>query len=419
MTRAADVALQIFQSVLAVVRADRLVQQNVERVGDSLFVQGRHIDLSKFDRVFVAGAGKASAEMGRAVVELVPDRVSGGLLIAKFPSDAGGIRVISGGHPVPDESSLESGRAMLEFAQQLDERDLVLFVLSGGASALMEAPIEGVSLDDLALTNEILLGSGSDISVMNSVRRRISRIKAGGLARAMAPATVVCLVLSDVVGNDLATVGSGPLMAPKTDWECPPHLLDQLPAAVRGVLEYPMWPAETPVIEHFVIGSVTLAIHAAAEAAVALGLAAFPYADPLKGEARVMARQIMRLAERHLEVQKEPFCLIFGGETTVTLRGQGRGGRCQEMAVAAAPRVARHADSAFLAAGTDGQDGPTDAAGGVVDPASCERASIGWRQALVTNDAYAFLESTDGLVRTGPTGTNVNDLALFVSLAGA
>lgn len=420
-TRAGSLAVSIYGRVLEAVRGDRLVERFVHVDGNRLTVQDRSYDLARYRRVFVAGAGKASVEMASALIKRLGGRVDGGLIVTKEgqKADLPGIEVIEAGHPVPNEASLEAGRRMWQFAEARDEDDLVLFVLSGGASALMELPAGDLSLEDIQTTNRTLLASGADIATMNSVRAQLSRLKAGGLARAFGSATVIALVLSDVIGNSLATIGSGPLVAPRPLPEIPSNLLDSLPSAVRmELLSGALLPRTIPSIPHFVVGSLSVAVHAAADAARSMGLDPLPFADPMQGEARDMARQIMALAKRHVEARPtDEFCMIFGGETTVTLRGKGKGGRAQEMALAAASKVAKLPDLAILVAGTDGTDGPTNAAGGLVESDSLERAKakgIDPRKALVANDSYAFLKASAGLVVTGPTGSNVNDLCLVV-----
>ncbi len=415
---AAEQALKIYSSVLESVRADKLVRDAVSLEGGLLFIQGRHVDLDAFNRVFVAGAGKASVQMGSGLVEILGSRVSGGLLVTRYLAPVTGLDVLEGGHPVPSSASLTAGQRMLELAASCNEKDLVLFVLSGGASALMESLRDGVSLDDLQATTKTLLEAGVDIRTINGVRSRLSLVKGGGLARAFAPATVIVLVLSDVIGNDLATIGSGPFVAP-SEAEPPFELIGKLPESVRHALLDPLI-AETPSVDHFVVGSVSVAIHAAIDAAESIGLVAHGYSDPMSGEAREMARRICARAKKHIESDPaEPFCLVFGGETTVTIRGSGSGGRCTEMALAATPLVGKLPHVAFLAAGTDGADGPTDAAGGLVDDATLGRAraaGLDFRKALAANDSYPFLEACGGLVRTGPTGSNVTDVCLVVYL---
>ncbi len=334
---ASELALAIYSDVLDAVRADRLVHAAMQRVGDNLFIQGIHIDLSHFNSVWIAGAGKASVQMAVAASEILGDRLAGGLIVTKYAELVPGLQVLQGAHPVPDETSLLAGESMLEFAHSKHEKDLVLFMLSGGASALMESLNDGLSLKDLQDTNRLLLASGADIVEMNRVRSQLSKIKAGGLADAFEPATVIGLVLSDVIGNDLRAIGSGPLIR-----------------------------SSAVPVQHFVIGSISLALHAAVDAARRVRPSSTSLRRPLYGEMRV--RWHASSAVMPTKPGLDESCMIFGGETTVKIRGSGLGGRCQEMALAAAVPISRMRNVSFLAAGTDGADGPTDAAGAMVDP---------------------------------------------------
>ncbi len=415
---ASGLALDIYSKVLDAVRADRLVGNALERVGDALFVQGQHIDLNHFNRVWIAGSGKASVSMAKAAKEILGDRLAGGLIITKSGSaePMDGINVLEASHPIPDQSSLDAGDRMLEFAGGLNEKDLVIYLLSGGSSAMMESLRPSLDLGDLQDTNRVLLASGANIQAMNAIRTRLSRIKGGGLGATFAPATVVALVLSDVVGNDLSAVGSGPFIT--KPFQAPNYSqtpITQFSPAVQSLLAYDFpIPHQFNPIPHHVIGSVSLAIHAAVDACKAIGLLPLPFGDPMLGEARDMAKSIL---EHGVKRRRQESCMIFGGETTVTLRGTGLGGRCQEMALAVASPMTRYLDVCFLAAGTDGADGPTDAAGGFVDPLSLFRAQdagFSAEESLANNDSYGFLNACDGLIFTGPTGSNVNDLALFV-----
>ncbi|MHB8636773.1 MAG: glycerate kinase type-2 family protein [Fimbriimonadaceae bacterium] len=420
-TRAGHIALDIYAEVLAGVRANVLVDRAVRRGGSLLFVHDSAYDLQHFDRIFVCGAGKAAAVMAASVADVVGDRLAGGLVVT---NPAGGtapspIRTMAGSHPSPDEGSLRAGAAMLEFATHTTPRDLVLFCLSGGASAVMELPAHGITLDDLRLTTDLLLRSGADIRTLNAVRVRLSRLKGGGLARAF-QASVVVLVLSDVLGDDLAVVGSGPFLPPAAD-DGRAHAVafgfaSQLPPSVQELLTRGA-SLPTPRIEHFVIGSAGLLWPLASDAAKRHGLNPVGYADPIKGEARAMASKIVRLGRAKRTRGEHDFCMVFAGEPTVTVKGTGQGGRAQEMATQAAAGLVGGADMAFLAAGTDGADGPTDAAGGIVDQASvveARRSGATVRSALARNDSYHFLKAAGGLIITGPTGTNVNDIALLI-----
>jgi glycerate-2-kinase len=423
---ATQAALQIYSKVLEAVEGGKLVRAALRRTADELDVQGQRIDLASFDRILLCAVGKASEAMAKAAIEVVGD-VDGGVVVTRRDTNEevpAGLRSIEAGHPYPDEGSLLAGEAILQLASSVDEGTLVLFLLSGGASAMLESPAEGVSLEDLRSTNDFLLGSGQPIQVVNSVRSRTSRTKAGGLARAFAPATVLVLVLSDVLGNDLATIGSGPFLEPRPGVDASIRFAHApaLPDSVRAALQAPkgIELGPTATVRHFVIGSVSLAMHEALSAAEELGLEGLGYSDPMVGEAREMARSIARHARTVLEHRSgQPFCMVFGGETTVKLGSvHGLGGRCQEMALAIAPRLVRMPGCAFLAAGTDGSDGPTDAAGATADPDTVSRAEakgLKASEALANHDSYGFLSATGNLIVTGPTGSNVNDIALFVS----
>jgi len=416
-SRAGELALEIYGEVLAAVRADRLVEQAISADGDRLVIQSQAYDLRHFRRIRVAAVGKASVAMAQGAKNVLGERIDEGLIVTKqgYGEPVEGFTVLEAGHPVPDETSLAAGGQLLTFAQGSNESDFCLFLLSGGASALVESLPGDLTLEDLQATNEALLASGLDIGAINAVRRQISRIKGGRLSAAFGDATVVVLVLSDVVGNSLAAIGSGPFIA-TTQEVVSDATIRLLPERVRQeLLAAILTPLDAPKRDHFVIGSVSLAIHAAADAARARGLLALAYQDPLRGEAREMARQIVDLFQRQAKaLDEQAFCMIFGGETTVTLREEGgKGGRCQEMTLAAVPGIAKVSHAAFLAAGTDGTDGPTDAAGGLVETATTANGRS-QRADLVSHNAYFYLEAADALVRTGPTGSNLNDICLVI-----
>ncbi len=439
--RAGEIALGIYEDVLRRVHGDALVRAAVAREGDRLRVGEHVLDLGDFRRVFVCGAGKASAGMAEPLVALLSDRLDGGLVVTKdgHGLPLGPVEVVEAGHPVPDERSLEAGERMRRLAEGTGEVDLVLFVLSGGASALMEALAEGVTLDDLRQTNQRLLASGAAIHTMNAIRSRLSRLKGGGLGGAFAPARVLCLVISDVPGNDLAVIGSGPFVSsdPQHVRRAVDHgFLDALPSRVRQTIDAPANMTQAGEVPHVIVGELRTALQAARASVEAQGLhAVVAEGDFIQGEARDVGRRCLLLAERlgvsrdltevemtlptelRLLLQRHRNAWIQGGESTVTVRGTGRGGRCQEMACAAAGAIAGRDDLAFLAAGTDGTDGPTDAAGALVDGGSVVRAMAqGWsvERALETNDSYRFHQAAGTLIKTGPTQSNVNDLMILV-----
>jgi glycerate 2-kinase len=450
---AAAHALAIYRTALDAVRADRLVLDALRRDGDMLHVGDRSVDLTAFEHVFVVGAGKAAAGMAQAAEERLGEFLTEGVVVTKYghadakneemgkwgngemtsqrPSDPTTqrpkMRVMEAAHPVPDAASVEAGRAIRDLAARAGENDLVLCLLSGGASALMELPQEGITLDDLRATTDLLLRAGAVIEELNAVRACLSQLKAGGLARAARPAQVLCLVLSDVLGNPLHVIASGPCMETPVDHRAAQAILkrydicDAVPTNVNAhlVTLSPCHPV-TSSPPHVIIGDIWTALRAARDEAARRGLRSCILTGWVTGEAREVgkvfggiARDLPRaLAETGTD------CYIAGGETTVTVRGKGRGGRSQEIACAAAPLLAGVENVALLAAGTDGTDGPTDAAGGLTDGGTLARArekGLSVEAALRENDAYPFLEAVGGLLKTGPTFSNVGDLILMVA----
>ncbi|HEV2150015.1 MAG TPA: DUF4147 domain-containing protein, partial [Longimicrobiaceae bacterium] len=348
--------------------------------------------------------------------------------------DLPGVELWPASHPLPDTHGLAGAAAALETARAAGKGDLVLCLLSGGASALWPAPPAGVSLSDLAQTTERLLRAGAPIAETNVVRRHLSRIAGGGLARAAAPARLVTLAISDVVGSAPETIGSGPTVPDGTTYRDALEVLlrhsVEVPPAVRAHLqrgdagEVPENPGRgDPVFaraSYHVVADNREALAAAAEEAERLGYRTAVVADDLEGEAREVAGEVAALARgAHGEGGSARISAAFllGGETTVTVRGQGRGGRNQELALAAALQIEDEPGVVIAALGTDGRDGPTNAAGGMVDGETVGRGraqGMEARDALERNDAHPFLRATGDLVVTGPTGTNVSDLVLVL-----
>ncbi|HSV72181.1 MAG TPA: DUF4147 domain-containing protein [Chthonomonadales bacterium] len=425
--------MAVYGTALGAVRADGLVRAALRTEDDALVAGSAHVPLRGIDAVHLLAVGKAAAPMAAAAMEAVGPLVAGGLVITKdgHGNAVGALPVLEAGHPTPDRRSAEAGAAAHGLVRGLCERDLLLCLLSGGASSLMELPVDGVSLEDLACVTQMMLEAGAPIQELNAVRACLSRLKAGGLARAASPARVACLAVSDVIGSPLAVIGSGPCHL-----EVPPDgararevlgrrgLLGRTPPAVLEALHRATPTAGPPTddagrVTETVIGDLWTALDAAREEARRLGLRPAVLTGSLSGEARdvgallgAMARDLPRTS-RH----GGPDCLIAGGETTVTVRGAGRGGRSQEIAVAAAIVLDGAEGVALLAAGTDGTDGPTDAAGGLVDGRTAEAgraAGANAAAALESNDACTYLTAASALVTTGPTGANVGDLAIVV-----
>lgn len=429
---ASRVVREIYMDALEAIRADRLVYAALTRTGDRLHLGEETFDLRGFRNIYVVGAGKAGTVMAQAVEERLGDDLTEGVVVTKH-GHAGPTRrvhLLEAGHPIPDDGSLRAGEAIHALARRAGAEDLLICLISGGASALMELPREGVSLPDLQATTGALMRAGATIHDLNTVRACLSRLKAGGLARAAAPAWTVCLVLSDVLGSPLEVIGSGPCVEVEVDPAAARAILERygvweaIPESVRALLEHlKTQTADTPALRerapyHHLIGEIWTALTAAREAAIRRGLKPAILTGMLQGEAReagkvcaAIARDLPRTA-----AQTGIDCYLLGGETTVTVRGEGRGGRSQEIACVASVMLSGVEGVALLAGGTDGTDGPTDAAGGWADSRTLERARAqGWtpEAALHNSDSYAYLQAAQSLLITGPTHSNVGDLVIM------
>jgi len=393
-----------------------------------------------FTRVFVLSFGKASCPMARAVEEIFGERITAGVIITKYGHSEGysfseKFRLYEAGHPVPDNNGLEATRDALKMLTNLTEYDLVIVLISGGGSALFISPVEGITLKDKMETTDILLKAGADIFDLNTVRKKLSRVKGGKLAQLLYPAQIKSFILSDVLGDRLDIIASGPTVKDPTTFEEAVHVLRKynlfsiVPEDVKRYLlsgiKKRMYESRIQAeevfkrVENVIIGSNSIALKAALDAAVSLGLDAEIIDNNIHGEARVTGR---RLAELTLERKKDKgsdrqLCLISGGETTVTVKGSGKGGRNTELALSFALQIQGHDGIAMLSAGTDGTDGPTDAAGAIVDGKTIERGvsrGLDPFKYLKNNDSYSFLKQTGDLFITGPTGTNVMDIQIII-----
>jgi glycerate 2-kinase len=406
--------------------------------GDALVVDGQRHDLSSFGRVIVVGAGKASAPMAAAVEDILGDRVpiSGSVTVRYGHSvPTRRVRIREAAHPVPDAACTDATSAIVELLEDADEHVLVICVISGGGSALLTLPADGISLADLQQTTDGLLRSGATINEINVVRKHLDTVKGGGLARLASPAQLVTLVLSDVVGNPLDAIASGPTVPDTSSfadavavldrfrlWDSmPASVAERIRAGAAGRIADTPKPGD-PLFERtqtVVVGSNLLACEAAARAAQAAGLATLVLTTYVEGEAREAGRilaGILREVDASGHPLPRPCCIIAGGETTVTIRGEGHGGRNQELALAAAFPLRGVVDVLLASVGTDGSDGPTDAAGAWVDGDTIARAAaqgLDPARALANNDSYPLLDRLGHLIRTGPTNTNVNDVYLL------
>lgn len=431
-------ALAIFRAALKAAGPQEAVRRRLSVEGRALVAGRRRYRLEAYRNVYVLGAGKASAPMAAAVEGLLGQRIRGGLLNVKYGHVARlrRIELNECGHPVPDSSGVRGAGRIAEMARQAGPDDLVICLISGGASALMALPAPPITLGEKQATTKLLLACGANIHEINAVRKHISAVKGGQLARLAHPATVLALLLSDVIGDDLDVIGSGPTAPDHSTfagaWDILEKygLVERLPGAVRERLEagargeIPETPKPGDRVfertQNLVIGSNRLAVDAAARAARKLGLRALVLSTLIEGETREVARvhaAIAREIRGSSQPVKPPACVISGGETTVTLRGNGLGGRNQEFALAAAIDLAGLNDVVVLSGGTDGTDGPTDAAGAIADGETLERAArlgLDARRYLDANDSYHFFQPLGDLLMTGPTGTNVMDVRLLI-----
>ncbi len=429
-------AVQILGAGIAAADPASAVHRTVRLHGSRLNVDGMAYDLSAIRRVIVVGAGKGSARMAAALETVLGDRIAAGVVTTKhgYVEPLRRIVLIEAGHPLPDDAGLRGARRIADLVTDAAKGDLIFVVLSGGGSALLPMPAEGITLQEKMATTDLLLRSGAIITEVNAVRKHLSRIKGGQLARLAAPARVVTLILSDVLGNPLDAIASGPTVADPTTFADALAILDRfglrdkLPASVRRHLERgaagegPETPKPGDPIfagtQTVIVGDIGLAAGAAVERAEALGYHAKLCETTVQGEAREVGARFGAMV-REARLADPPaavgVCLVMGGETTVTVRGRGRGGRSQELALGAAEAIAGLPQTLVAAFGTDGTDGPTDAAGAVADGTTLARArarGLDPAAAFGDNDTYPFFEALGDLIVSGPTNTNVNDLWL-------
>jgi glycerate 2-kinase len=433
---------RILQAALSAVEPGAAVRRRLRRDTNTLWIGEKAYNLKHVRQVRLVGFGKASLPMGQAAAAVLDERLHSGILITKqgqvqlFEAALDPrLTVLEAAHPVPDESSLAASQQVITYLEGLTPDDLVVCLISGGGSALLTAPAEGVSLDDLRVLTGLLLSSGASINEVNTLRKHLEQLKGGGLAQIAAPAQVAVLALSDVIGDPLDVIASGPAVPDPTRFGDALgileryRLLDQTPDAIRRHLqagsrgELPDTPKPgNPLFKNVynqIVGSNRQAARAAMEQAKTVGLQTVLLTTYLQGEARQAGRFIAALGRELGRVDgpvTRPGCLIFGGETTVTVRGDGLGGRNQELALGAVAELSGLDGLLLVTLATDGGDGPTDAAGAVVDGGTLDRAQelgLDPGDFLQRNDAYHFFEPLAALLQPGPTQTNVNDLAFL------
>ena len=466
-----ELATRLVRAALKAVDPAQAIREAVHRRGDLLTIgsplacspekappayPSNVYDLGQHERVFVIGGGKAGAPMVQALSGILQGRLDAGWVNVKErhlvdvapptdeSHDPGAIHaqpatltMHKAGHPIPDEAGQLGAQRILDLAQSAGERDLVFCLISGGGSALLPLPVPGITLADLQALTDALLRCGATINEVNAVRKHCSQIKGGQLARAASPATVVSLILSDVVGNPLDVIASGPTVPDPTTFAdaykvlqkygivdaVPERIVAHLRAGLNGGVPETPKPGD-PVFENVqnvIIGSNAIAAQAVQAVAQEMGFHAMVLSTYIEGEAREVGRVVAGIA-KSLAIEgwplPRPSCVIAGGETTVTVRGSGKGGRNQELALAAALALDGWEGVMIVTLATDGTDGPTDAAGAIIDGQTIQRAQkqgLSAAEFLARNDSYTFFDHLGALIRTGPTNTNVNDLLLIMA----
>jgi hydroxypyruvate reductase len=431
-------ALAIFHAGIKAVDPVIAVKRHFRLEDGILSVENRTYDLTKYKGVYVVGAGKASAAMAKPIEGILGDRIKASAINVKYGHDVPLkiIRVNEAGHPVPDEAGLTGTKQIIQLLQQTGDKDLVICLISGGGSALLPCPAEGLTLESKQRVTRHLLEIGANIHEINAVRKHISQVKGGQLARLVYPSTLISLILSDVIGDNLDSIASGPTVPDSSTFSDCLHILDKynikkkIPAGVlehlekgtKGeIKETPK--AGDPVFkrtQNAIIGSNILAVKAAREKAQELKYHTMVLSSFIEGETREVAKVHTAVAKEILSTSSpvsRPACVISGGETTVTIRGKGLGGRNQEFTLASAIEIDGLEDVVILSGGTDGTDGPTDAAGALADGETVRRAKelgLDAEYHLRENDSYHFFEPLGDLLITGPTYTNVMDLRLVI-----
>lgn len=430
-------ARKILDRALAAADPERLFREKVRIEGRELVIDDLEVDLSRFRRIKVVGTGKGAAPMARAAEDLFADRLHSGAITVKYGHalPLKKIEVYEAAHPLPDDSTVVGTQRILKILEGSDGDDLIIVLLTGGGSALLELPVSGISLQDLIETTRQLLSSGATITEINSVRKHLSQVKGGQLLRAAAPAHVITLAISDVIGDQPDAIASGPTVGDLSifddAWQViQEHSLENKlpPAVLKHVKDgcsrtAPETPKPGDAIfgnsSFRIIGNNRIMLEAAWAAALESGYDCRVLTGQMQGEAAYVGRKLARMmAAVRLNVRstERPLCLLAGGETTVTLRGEGLGGRNQELALAAAIHLDGMENRVLLAAGSDGTDGPTEAAGAIVDGFSLARArekNLDPDLFLRHNDSYNFFKSLGDLVITGPTRTNVMDIVIM------
>lgn len=425
--------LDIYREGLVAVLPENLIRDAVTVTNEGLIIEEKGFPIPRGSRVHVFGSGKASIGAAKALEDVMGNRISGGLIVSNYnDSSLDRIETCVGSHPIPDVKSLHAADLLIERISALSKNDFFIYLLSGGSSALMERPVPPLTIKDLQEVSSLLMKAGASIDELNAVRKHLSMIKGGRLAR-MTKAGGVVLVISDVIGDDLETIGSAPFYRDRSTFSDVRNILmgynldDRLSPQVSALVdkglagEIEETPKEQPSkIDHVIIGSNRKALLRAKEKAASMDITAHIITSRLRGEAVEAAKVIVAMGEEVLTNMNAfdiPVCMIFGGETTVAVRGDGKGGRNQEMCLSALREIGHRPGIVFLSAGTDGIDGNSNAAGAAVDCESfklAEELGLKIDDYLRRNDSNTLFEQTGDLIVTGPTGINVMDITILL-----
>ena len=420
-------AIEIFLAGVESVKPKNLIRNHVSINNDILWINETSFDLADIKNIYVVGFGKASAAMSEALESILGAKITGGCVITKYGHSVPQqfIEIIEAGHPVPDENGIRGTEQILSIVKGAGKDDLVICLISGGGSALLADVPEGCTLDDLKLLNSLLLMSGANITEINCIRKHLSKVKGGLLSKAAYPARLISLIISDVIGDPLDVIASGPTVPDSTTFADAVAILkkynieNKIPYQMYKVLLDGMKDKQKETLKvsdvallntkNLVIGSNILALEKAKEKAESLGYDPRIVTNTLDGDVTDVAGYIIEL----IKSADKNSCLLFAGEPTVKVTGTGLGGRNQHLALIIANLLKDIPDTTVLVAGTDGTDGPTDATGAIVDSCTCENASklnLNMEQYIHHNDAYHFFKQEGGLIVTGPTQTNVMDI---------
>jgi glycerate-2-kinase len=432
-------AIQIIEESINSVNPYNALINQVKTINDSLKIGKQSFDLTKFDRIIVIGGGKASIPMAKALEEILCDRITGGLVNALHDSINKSklkiIQVNGAAHPIPDENGVNGVKSMLSMVSDLTEKDLVFALISGGGSAIMPSPAENIYLKDIQVVTEKLLKAGAKINELNAVRKHLSSFKGGQLAKSIYPATTIGLILSDVIGDPLDTIASGPTAPDDTTFKDAVDVLkkfeqwDNAPISIKERLKKGLENEidETPKtsdkifqrVYNYIIANNLIAVKAGERKAKELGYNTQILSTFIEGEARQLGIFLSGISKSLIangNPLQPPAAIIIGGETTVKVTGEGKGGRNQEIALSSCTEI-DSLSTVISTIGTDGIDGPTEAAGAIVDGDTYQKArkmNLDPMEFLNNNDSFNFFNSLDDLIITGPTGTNVNDIALIL-----